>query len=84
LDVILLDSFDPNIGDSFDFLLAGSLLGTFEEYFFPTFSGKTFEVFYGSNFASLTVVSSPVPVPAAFWLFGSAIAGLGFVGRNRR
>ena len=29
------------------------------------------------------MVGSPVPVPAAVWLFGSALAGLGWVRRKR-
>jgi hypothetical protein len=31
----------------------------------------------------LNITSSPVPIPAAIWLFGSALAGMGFVGRHR-
>lgn len=30
------------------------------------------------------ITTAPVPVPAAFYLFASAIAGLGFVGRRKR
>jgi hypothetical protein len=30
----------------------------------------------------LTMASSPVPIPAAFWLFGSALAGMGFFGKR--
>ncbi|MDD5033872.1 MAG: hypothetical protein PHE55_03870 [Methylococcaceae bacterium] len=33
---------------------------------------------YPGNAVTLNVVASPVPIPAAFWLFGSAIAGLRF------
>lgn len=32
---------------------------------------------------SFDVVSAPVPVPAAVWLFGSALAGLGLLGRRK-
>ncbi len=28
--------------------------------------------------------ASPVPLPAAFWLFGSALAGLGLITRKRK
>ncbi len=27
---------------------------------------------------------SPVPLPAGFWLFGTALAGMGFIGHNRK
>ncbi|BBA32341.1 hypothetical protein sS8_0373 [Methylocaldum marinum] len=33
---------------------------------------------------TLTISSSPVPIPAAVWLFGSALAGVGFAGRRPR
>jgi hypothetical protein len=33
---------------------------------------------------SLTNLGAPVPIPAAVWLFGSALAGLGWVGRGKR
>ncbi|MES9906348.1 MAG: VPLPA-CTERM sorting domain-containing protein [Sedimenticola sp.] len=38
------------------------------------------------NIGTWTVVSAqpPVPVPASVWLFGSALAGLGFVGRKKK
>jgi len=32
---------------------------------------------------SITASAAPVPVPAAVWLFGSALAGLGVLGRRR-
>lgn len=32
----------------------------------------------------ILVTTSPVPVPAAVWLFGSALAGIGVIGRRRR
>lgn len=33
---------------------------------------------------SVLVTTSPVPVPAAVWLFGSALAGMGVIGRRRQ
>lgn len=33
---------------------------------------------------SFDVVTAPVPVPAAVWLFGSALAGLGLIGRREK
>jgi len=36
------------------------------------------------NFNNVTLtVGAPVPIPAAFWLFGSALAGFAFVGKRR-
>ncbi|WKJ92137.1 VPLPA-CTERM sorting domain-containing protein [Methylomonas montana] len=44
---------------------------------------------YDNHYASFTVngfsgyaVTAPVPVPAAVWLFASALAGLGAVSRR--
>jgi len=38
----------------------------------------------GANLAyTATISASPVPVPAAVWLFGSALAGLGVFGRRK-
>jgi hypothetical protein len=36
------------------------------------------------NVSLQATTTSPVPLPAAVWLFGSAIAGLGMVGRRKR
>lgn len=33
---------------------------------------------------SVLVTTSPVPVPAAVWLFGSALAGMGVIGRRKQ
>jgi len=33
---------------------------------------------------NVPVTTSPVPIPAAVWLFGSALAGMGVIGRRRR
>ncbi|MGZ8218772.1 VPLPA-CTERM sorting domain-containing protein [Methylomagnum sp.] len=32
---------------------------------------------------SLSITTAPVPVPAAIWLFGSALAGMGVIGRRK-
>lgn len=69
----------PNQSGSASFAVnAGDVFG---------FDANTFDGYYGS---SVTVVSnfnaSPaaVPVPAAFWLFGSAVAGFGaFLRRHK-
>lgn len=44
--------------------------------------GNTSDTSAGKNFA-LSISASPVPVPAAVWLFGSALAGLGAIGRRK-
>lgn len=36
------------------------------------------------TYAAVEVTSAPVPVPAALWLFGSAVAGLAAMRRKRR
>lgn len=38
---------------------------------------------HGKNYA-LSISAAPVPVPASFWLFGSALAGAGVIGRKRK
>jgi len=37
---------------------------------------------HGKNYA-LTISTTTVPVPAAVWLFGSALAGMGIIGRRK-
>lgn len=54
--------------------------------FLGTFSSISWAENGAENWRGITVgVSdvSPVPVPAAAWLFGSALAGLGFIGKRR-
>jgi hypothetical protein len=36
-----------------------------------------------ANFSSVQFTSSPVPVPGAIWLFGSALTGFGITGKRR-
>lgn len=83
LNVTVLNGFDPAIGSTFDFLVAGSRLGTFDQLLFSGLTGKSFDITYGSNFASLTVVASAVPLPPSVYLFGFALVGLVGVARRR-
>ncbi|MGZ8218381.1 VPLPA-CTERM sorting domain-containing protein [Methylomagnum sp.] len=39
--------------------------------------------FYNIKILSNAGVTAPVPVPAAVWLFGSALAGMGVIGRRK-
>ena len=56
--------------------------GTFDIWSGTTsFGGNTSHIFYGGGG---TLTPSAVPVPAAAWLFGSALVGLAGVGRKRR
>ncbi len=84
LQVSLLDGFLPEIGDTFDFLLASAVDGTFDpaSVFFPTFSGRTFALEYGANFVRLTTVASAVPLPPALWSFAGGV--LAFLAMARR
>ena len=84
LRVTMLDGFDPALGSTFDFLLAGNRLGTFDQLLFSGLSGKSFDITYGSNFASLTVVTSPVPLPPSVYLFGFALVGLTGVAHRQK
>lgn len=57
----------------------------FETYIDINGNPQTHRIGYGShgkNF-QLTISTAPVPLPAAVWLFGSALAGLGVIGRRR-
>ncbi len=77
LNVSLLDGFDPILGNSFDFLLAGNILGDFDQVLLPSLSGKIFDLSFTDTTASLTVVASPVPLPPSLYMFGLALLALG-------
>lgn len=57
-------------------------------------AGQVYSIFLGGSGGKswmsdrdqyvLNITSSPVPLPAAFWLFGSALAGMGFFGKRLR
>lgn len=83
LQITLIDSFAPDLGDEFIFLsTVGGITGAFTTFDFPTFGGLTFELFVGDDFAKLTAIHA-VPLPAGVWLFVSGLAVLGGTGRSR-
>lgn len=53
-----------------------SLVGSFGATVLPQLTGFDLDVVFGANFANLVVTANAVPVPAAVWLFGSALIGL--------
>lgn len=61
----------------------GSILlqGTYSELVFDIYTNPL-NTIGGADGGSFTL-SAPVPVPAAIWLFGSALAGLGVIGKRR-
>ncbi|MBI2799084.1 MAG: VPLPA-CTERM sorting domain-containing protein [Gammaproteobacteria bacterium] len=80
LEIDLLNGFTPGPNDVFDFLHAGSFAGSFSNFILPTFgNGQTLHLNFGANGISAL---SAVPLPAAVWLLGSALGGLGFYRRR--
>ena len=80
-----LNGSDGNKGffDPFDFFDTNLSLDEFT--ITPVVGGKNSDgARVKTSFRLYEAEVSPVPLPAAAWLFGSAIAGLGLVGRRRR
>ena len=90
LDVDLFDLggglFSPTLGDTFDILFAETIAGEFDILSLAGLNnGLGWEVSYllddlGDDIVRLSVQA--VPIPAAFWLFGSGMLGL--IGISRR
>ena len=81
LQIDLLDGFVPGLQDEFDFLSFGSLEGSFDNFILPTLgNGQTLRLNFGPN--GISTSASVVPVPAAVWLLGSALGGLGLARRR--
>jgi hypothetical protein len=79
LQISFLDGFTPKVGDRFDILNFGSSTGDFASLFgLGPAAGYTFDVSLSANSLDL-VVTSAVPEPSAFTLFGTGILLLGFV-----
>jgi hypothetical protein len=81
--------FTPQPGDTFDILVASAIFGSFENVILPSVTGVAFDLDYltingGDQLLRLTAVAAPVPLPAAIWLFGPALAGIGGIVGGRR
>lgn len=84
LDVDLIDTFDLVAGDFFDIMRADSILGSFGSVLLPLLNGGLeFQLSRGADYVRLAVVETPVPLPAALWLFASALAACGLRARRR-
>ncbi len=83
LKVELLNGFKPVAGDLFTFILASSITqgSGFSETLFPDLGDLRWVLAIESTAASLRVEA--VPLPAAVWMFGAALVGLGFLQRRR-
>lgn len=88
---------NPHGFSSYDAMIAENIDASgwsLNELVFTAEAGKVYTIMLGGYMGgqwndtrehySLDVTTSPVPVPAAAWLFGSAFAGLGMVGRRKR
>lgn len=81
LQVDLLDGFDPQAGDVFEFLTASEgVFGQFEQLLAPNLSGRRWQLIYLPNAVQLGV--SEVPLPPSAGLFGTAALAL-FAARKR-
>jgi hypothetical protein len=89
LDVSSIDLWAQDVGSTFDLLLADSITGSFDDFYYDAMLGDGLSLewgildSYGQDLLRLSVVSS-VPLPAAFWLFLSGAIGLLSVSRKRR
>ena len=79
-----IGGFMPTVGELFVIAAStGFETGSFLSIDTSSFQGVTFNTIYNGNNIELQVASvAAVPVPAAFWLFSSALVG--FIGFNRR
>lgn len=85
------NGFAAEIGDSFDLFTAESFSGDFDQYTLAALGlGLEWQTeFLIDEFGSTDVLRlsvlgvSQVPVPAAAWLFGSALLGLSLIARKR-
>ena len=69
---------------SFDSTKNSPTLQLFDNPFSPTGTGFAWALHSGDPLNGLTVDVSPVPVPAAVWMFGASIAGVFGILRRRK
>lgn len=83
LKVVLLDGYNPILGDAFDIILADSISGAFGTIVLPGLSdGLKFTTINGGTFFRLQVTAVPLPAPPV--LLGGALSVLGYCARRRR
>ncbi|MBN8279413.1 MAG: hypothetical protein J0M16_02265 [Gammaproteobacteria bacterium] len=89
LQVQLLGGYTPSLGDTFTFIAANDINGSFASVLLPVFAGgtRTFELIFNSaanpTLATLrTIAVAPVPLPPAMGLLAPALALL--MGMRRR
>jgi hypothetical protein len=82
--------FSPSLGDSFDILTAETITGQFDILALVALgNGLAWDIDYlidaidSTDIVRLSVVEA-VPIPAAVWLFGSALFGLGAIARRKQ
>jgi hypothetical protein len=76
------------------YLTHGQALNGSNALTFTAVAGQVYSIYLGGDQGGhwngghesyvLDITSSPVPVPAAVWLFGTALAGLGVTGRRKK
>ncbi|MGI9292119.1 MAG: beta strand repeat-containing protein [Gammaproteobacteria bacterium] len=78
LEVLFIDGFSATAGDRFDLLVADTIVGQFDLAILPELSGgKYWELDYQLDLGGVDRVQlTAVPVPAAVWMFGSALFAL--------
>ena len=85
LDLFALNSFKPAAGDSFDILYYTALFGNFTDVkLFGFDPGLSANLNFAADHLNINFTSAAVPLPSAFWLFGSALlAGVTFSNRRK-
>jgi len=73
----------PGLGDNVESLLLWDLITSAGSYLF-SFTGAASSVSLTNIAADIGAVSSPVPLPAAAWMFLSGLLGFGVFGRKRQ
>jgi hypothetical protein len=87
LEVALFGGFDPVAGSFFDLIRAETIIGQFGALSLPSLASLSWQLDHlidaegSTDILRLTAVQT-VPVPGAVWLFGSALAWLGWARRR--